>query len=93
MSQKLFNFPPECGETEKLFDADFSFRTQTDPSLMDLPDVPPDVAVPTQLLDDIQEGPGHDSGCQGRWLVLIMVQSDQGDLGANEDIVLTVHFL
>ena len=32
---------------------------------MDLPDIPPDIAVPAELLDDLQEGAGHDPGGQG----------------------------
>ena len=60
MSQKLFNFPPECGKTKELFYADFPLRTQTDPSLMNVPDIGPDITVPAQLLDDIEERPRHD---------------------------------
>ena len=64
MSQKLFNFPPECGETKELFDADFSLSTETDPSLVDVLHIPPDITVPAQLLDDIQERARHDPDCQ-----------------------------
>ena len=65
MSQKQFNFPPECGKTEKLFYVDLPLSTETDPSLVNLPDMAPDITVATQLLDDIQERPGHDPGGQG----------------------------
>ena len=88
MSQKLFNFPPECGKTKELFYADFSLSTETDPSLLYLLGIPPDIRVPAQLLDDIQERPWHDPGCQGGWLV-VMVQPDRG----RGDVVLTVHLL
>lgn len=39
VSQKLFNFAPECGKTEKLFNVDLPLSTETDPSLMNLPDM------------------------------------------------------
>ena len=62
MCQKLFNFPPECGKTKELFYADFPLRTQTDPSLMNVLDIGPEITVPAQLLDDIEERPRHDPG-------------------------------
>ena len=91
VSQKLFNFSPECGKTEKLFYVDLPLSTETDPSLMNLPDMAPDITVATQLLDDIQERPGHDPGGQGGRL-LVLLQLDGLDVAGLQDVVLAVHF-
>ena len=91
VSQKLFNFAPECGKTEKLFNVDLPLSTETDPSVMYLPDMAPSITVATQLLDDIQERPGHHPGGQGGWLV-VLLQPDDRDVAGLQDIVLAVHF-
>ena len=58
MRQELFNFSPQSRKTKELFDVDFPFRAETDPSdLFVIPPVRLIVTVPTEILDDLEEGP------------------------------------